>query len=157
VVLDKRMLDEVIQLRRSTSLQPQPQTGNNHDGITKFEIRQYSRLTVAVDDLIGAQALHINNEVLKPFDLIAAIPNDPKTFAYLCQQADIDIISIDFCRRSFPLNKKMVYYPDTQTSAAIPYTLFFLVGRCSCTWTRFRDMLLTDDCRYHPVFECFMN
>ena len=45
-----------------------------------------------MDELNDAQALYVNNEVLKQFDIIAATPGNQKVFAYLCEKADIGII-----------------------------------------------------------------
>jgi RNase P/RNase MRP subunit p30 len=73
-----------------------------------IELRQYTRVTVSVDELVEAQALHVNNETLRQFDIVAAAPGNQRVLAYLCQQADIDIISIDFAHHSFSLNKKML-------------------------------------------------
>ena len=46
---------------------------------------------ITVDELPDAQALHINNEFLKPFDIIAATPGNQKVFTYLCETADIGL------------------------------------------------------------------
>lgn len=71
--------------------------------------RQLSRITLVLDDLADAQTLHINNLALHAYDIIAACPGNQKIFQYLCQTADIDIISFDFHHRlNFSINKKLL-------------------------------------------------
>ena len=45
-------------------------------------LRQFTRVTVIVDELPEAQALHASNEVLKAFDLVAVTPGT--TYVMLC-------------------------------------------------------------------------
>ena len=71
-------------------------------------IKQYSRVTVVVDELSEAQALHSSNEILKQFDIVSVTPGNQKVFAMCCQQADVDIITIDFRSKSLSLNKKLL-------------------------------------------------
>lgn len=73
------------------------------------EFSQYNRITVVVDDIADAQLLTVGNDILKQYDIVAAVPGNAKIFAYLCKNAEIDIISIDFARKlSFSMNKKLV-------------------------------------------------
>jgi RNase P/RNase MRP subunit p30 len=73
------------------------------------EVRQLSRITVTIDEVVDAQALTAGNETLKAFDIVAACPGNAAVFAYLCKTAQVDIISIDFRRKvSFPMIKKQV-------------------------------------------------
>lgn len=79
-------------------------SGNNN-------LRQFTRVTLFVDDINDAQVLSLTHEGLKRFDIVAASTNDGKVFNYLCTTAEIDIISLDFTRRiQFPLNKKTVSF-----------------------------------------------
>jgi ribonuclease P/MRP protein subunit RPP1 len=73
------------------------------------KLRQFSRITISVEEVAEAQILSSSNETLSRFDIIAACPANSKVLGYLCRQGDIDIISLDFTHRlQFPLNKKMV-------------------------------------------------
>jgi ribonuclease P/MRP protein subunit RPP1 len=73
------------------------------------EIRQFNRLTIAIDDVIDVQYLTAGNETLKQFDIIAVCPGNMKVFAYLCKTAEIDIISLDFTHKiPFSFNKKLL-------------------------------------------------
>ena len=97
IPLDKDLLQEALRLR-STSL---PECA-----IVNF--RQFTRVTVAIDDHNDAQAINNSNDALKAFDIVAATPGNIKVFAHLCQHADLDIISLDFAHRSFATHKKLV-------------------------------------------------
>jgi len=71
--------------------------------------KQLNRMSIVLDDVADAQSITAMQDQLKQFDLLAAVPGNGKAFTYICKEADIDIISIDFTRRvSFSLNKKMV-------------------------------------------------
>lgn len=72
-------------------------------------VAQYQRITIVVDDIADAQSLHSSNDLLRPFDIVAATPGNGKVFAYLCKEADIDVISLDFSRHlPFSIAKKTV-------------------------------------------------
>jgi ribonuclease P/MRP protein subunit RPP1 len=73
------------------------------------DIRQLSRITVTIDDMIDAQTLTVGNAVLNSFDIVAVRPGNMKVFAHLCKVAEIDIITLDFTHRlPFALNKKLL-------------------------------------------------
>lgn len=76
---------------------------------TLLPLTQWHRITVLVDDVLDAHCLTTSNEFLRRFDIVAATPSDGKVLSYLCREADVDVISIDFSKRlSFPINKKIV-------------------------------------------------
>ena len=101
----KPILLDPLQLREAQKLRALVDTC----GPTLSCIRQYSRLTIAIDDLSDAQILAAGSELLKPYDIIAATPGNIKVFSYLCKQADVDIIALDFTHRiPFAINKKSV-------------------------------------------------
>lgn len=76
---------------------------------TVTRLRQFSRITISVDDVAEAQVLSSSQDMLTKFDIIAACPSNSKVLNYLCKQGDVDIISLDFTHRlQFPLNKKTV-------------------------------------------------
>ena len=82
------------------------QSDNEHGSTI---VKQWSRLTVILDEVVDAQAITVGNEFIKNYDIIAASPGNAKVFSYLCKTAEIDIISIDFTHRvMFPMNKKLV-------------------------------------------------
>lgn len=72
-------------------------------------LRQMSRLTIYVDEVVDAQTLTLSNESLRKFDLIAACPGNGKVFSFLCSTAEVDIITLEFSHNlSFPLHKKLL-------------------------------------------------
>jgi RNase P/RNase MRP subunit p30 len=76
---------------------------------TASDIRQISRISVTIDDMIDAQSLTVGNAILNSFDIVSVRPGNIKVFAHLCKTADIDIITLDFTHRlPFPLNKKLL-------------------------------------------------
>ncbi|KAF5206780.1 Ribonuclease p protein subunit p30 [Thalictrum thalictroides] len=58
--------------------------------------RQYTRLTVSVDNKIQSSALNSGNKVLKTYDLVAVRPLNQVAFEHACREAQVDIIAIDF-------------------------------------------------------------
>lgn len=73
------------------------------------DLRQLTRLTMTVDDVIDAQSLTVGNVVLNSFDIVAVRPGNMKVMAYLCKTAEIDIITLDFTHRlPFATNKKLL-------------------------------------------------
>ena len=91
------------------------------DSTSSF-IKQYSRITVVVDELSEAQALHSSNDILNQFDIVAVTPGNQKVLALCCQQANVDIIAIDFRNRSLNLNKKLL---DTAVQRGICFELLY--------------------------------
>ncbi|XP_014498455.1 uncharacterized protein LOC106759678 isoform X1 [Vigna radiata var. radiata] len=71
--------------------------------------RQYTRLTVCVDNASQAQALNSGNPILKTYDLVAVKPFNQTAFDLACQTMEVDIISIDFSAKlPFRLKQPMV-------------------------------------------------
>ncbi|PIA38812.1 hypothetical protein AQUCO_02700187v1 [Aquilegia coerulea] len=58
--------------------------------------RQYTRLTVAVENRVQSSALNSGNKVLKTYDLVAVKPLNQIAFEHACREAEVDIIAIDF-------------------------------------------------------------
>ncbi|KAK4263309.1 hypothetical protein QN277_028741 [Acacia crassicarpa] len=58
--------------------------------------RQYTRLTICVDNLSQAQALNSGNPILKTYDLVAVRPLNQIVFGQACERMEVDIISMDF-------------------------------------------------------------
>ncbi|OMO91387.1 hypothetical protein COLO4_18417 [Corchorus olitorius] len=79
-------------------------------GVPRFSpFRQYTRLTVCVDNASQSQALNSGNPVLKTYDIVAVRPLNQITFDHACEKAEVDIISIDFSDRvPFRLKLPMV-------------------------------------------------
>ncbi len=87
------------------------------------EIRQFSRITVTVDELSDANSLTSGNEALKPFDIVSICPGNAKVFAFACQTAEIDIISFDFTHRiPYNISKKLL---DTAVSRGILFEIVY--------------------------------
>ena len=86
-------------------------------------IRQISRLSVALDEVIDAQTLTLGNEVLRNFEIVAATPGNAKVFSYLCSTAEVDLISLDFTHKlPFALNKKHI---DAAVSRGISFEVVY--------------------------------
>ena len=81
-----------------------------HSSQGSRQLRQLKRITIIVDDVNeGGNSLGVGNTMLKEFDIVAAIPGNSKSFAYLCKFADVDLISLSLgSKLQFPLNKKLV-------------------------------------------------
>ncbi|CAN8301194.1 unnamed protein product [Cochlearia groenlandica] len=75
-------------------------------GATPF--RQYTRLTVKIESNGQCQGLNSGNPILKSYDIVAVRPMNQNTFAYACEKAEVDIISIDFSKMPFRLMHPMV-------------------------------------------------
>ncbi|CAA7032130.1 unnamed protein product [Microthlaspi erraticum] len=65
--------------------------------------RQYTRVTVLVENEAQRLSLNSGNQVLKSYDVVAVTPLNQKTFEHACTKAEVDIISIDFSTMSFHL------------------------------------------------------
>ena len=86
-------------------------------------VRQCSRLSVTIDDVMDAQSLTMGNEILNRFDIISGNPGNGKVFDFLCKTAEIDIISIDFTHKlQFSINKKSV---DAAISRGICFEILY--------------------------------
>ncbi|GAU27190.1 hypothetical protein TSUD_107810 [Trifolium subterraneum] len=71
--------------------------------------RQYTRLTVCVENHLQANALNAGNPILKTYDLIAVKPLNQTVFDIACERMAVDIISIDFSAKlPFRLKQPMV-------------------------------------------------
>ncbi|KAK2424886.1 polymerase/histidinol phosphatase protein [Trifolium repens] len=71
--------------------------------------RQYTRLTVCVENPLQANALNAGNPILKTYDLVAVKPLNQTVFDIACERMAVDIISIDFSAKlPFRLKQAMV-------------------------------------------------
>ncbi|KAI5413315.1 protein GAMETOPHYTE DEFECTIVE 1 [Lathyrus oleraceus] len=71
--------------------------------------RQYTRLTVCVENPLQGNALNDGNPILKTYDLVAVKPLNQTAFDVACERMAIDIISIDFSAKlPFRLKQSMV-------------------------------------------------
>uniref|UniRef100_A0A1J3CKF4 Ribonuclease P protein subunit p30 n=1 Tax=Noccaea caerulescens TaxID=107243 RepID=A0A1J3CKF4_NOCCA len=70
--------------------------------------RQYTRVTVLVENEAQRLSLNSGNQILKSYDVVAVTPLNQKTFEHACAKAEVDIISIDFSNMSFHLIHAMV-------------------------------------------------
>ena len=51
--------------------------------------RQYSRITVMVDDMVQAGALNMSNSVLRTYDIVAVRPMNQKVFNQVCTNSEV--------------------------------------------------------------------
>lgn len=83
---------------------------SSKEGIKK--LRQFSRITLAIDDMSDAQSITTSstNAALKAYDIVAICPGTQQVFTHFCKEADVDIISIDFTHKNTALtfNKKLL-------------------------------------------------
>ena len=96
----KRLLADMASSRRLVGVQALQ---------SPVDFKQYSRVTLIVDDATDAQTLTTGNAALMRFDVVAASPRSLSAFLHLCKQADVDIISLDFSHRMpFHIDQKHV-------------------------------------------------
>ncbi|KAF9191022.1 hypothetical protein BGZ51_007855 [Haplosporangium sp. Z 767] len=78
---------------------------NNHiNPITKLNLpgislKQYSRLTLVVDDISQNYGLNTNNPAVSSYDILAVQPTNEKLFQAACGTFEVDIISLDMSAR----------------------------------------------------------
>ncbi|KAI8601667.1 RNase P subunit p30-domain-containing protein [Dissophora ornata] len=78
---------------------------NNHvNPITKLSlpgvnVKQYSRLTLVVDDISQNYGLNTNNPGVSSYDILAVQPTNEKLFQAACGTFEVDIISLDMSAR----------------------------------------------------------
>ncbi|KAI3995285.1 hypothetical protein MKX01_032087 [Papaver californicum] len=71
--------------------------------------RQYTRLTVTVENIVQAGVLNSGNPVLKTYDMVAVKPLNQTVFDHVCKVSEVDLIAIDFSERlPFRLKLPMV-------------------------------------------------
>lgn len=98
--LDQNTLDSVKQNRSLSGTIPLQ---------TVSAFKQYTRVTISVDDMSDAQTLTTGNSMLLKYDIVAAVPKTLSAFIHLCKQSEIDIISLDFTHRiPFQIDQKHV-------------------------------------------------
>lgn len=51
--------------------------------------RQYSRITVVVDDSVQASALNSGNQVLRSYDVVAVRPTNQRAFEQACKHSEV--------------------------------------------------------------------
>ncbi|KAI3857297.1 hypothetical protein MKX03_003139 [Papaver bracteatum] len=119
--------------------------------------RQYTRLTVTVENIVQAGILNSGNPVLKTYDLVAVKPLNQTVFDHVCKVSEVDLIAIDFSERlPFRLKLPMVkvaiergiYFEityshlisDIQARRQIVTNAKLLVD-----WTRGKNIIFTSD------------
>lgn len=61
--------------------------------------RQFSRITVVVDDSVQVSALSSGNAVLRSYDVVAVRPTNQRAFEQACKHSEVDLISLDMFKR----------------------------------------------------------
>ncbi|MCL7048090.1 hypothetical protein MKW94_005252 [Papaver nudicaule] len=117
--------------------------------------RQYTRLTVIVENIVQAGVLNSGNPVLKTYDLVAVKPLNQSVFDHVCKVSEVDLVAIDFSERlPFRLKLPMV-------KAAIERGIYFEItyshlisdiqarrqmvtnAKLLVDWTRGKDIIFT--------------
>ena len=82
-------------------------------------VKQLTRITLVIDDIVDAQRLIVSNDHLRQFDIICVKPGNAQVFEHLCKNAVIDMIQIEFSTR--------VHFPITKTllDAALSRSIYF--------------------------------
>ncbi|KAF9902184.1 hypothetical protein EC991_005197 [Linnemannia zychae] len=62
-------------------------------------LKQYSRLTLVVDDISQNYGLNTNNPSIAAYDILAVNPTNEKLFQAACGTFEVDIISLDMSAR----------------------------------------------------------
>ncbi|KAG0327467.1 hypothetical protein BGZ99_007551 [Dissophora globulifera] len=62
-------------------------------------LKQYSRLTLVVDDISQNYGLNTNNPSVSSYDILAVQPTNEKLFQAACGTFEVDIISLDMSAR----------------------------------------------------------
>ena len=114
IIFNHKYLKESIKLRNISSTSSSSTTTTTTTATTATtattkqlkQLKQLNRLTININTIIEAQSLTSSNSILKTYDIVAASTTDIKVFTYLCTQADIDIISLDFTKNLFSIDKK---------------------------------------------------
>jgi ribonuclease P/MRP protein subunit RPP1 len=74
-------------------------------------LRQYTRITVVIDEMIAAYALAVTNSVLLSYDLVAVQPESRNAWDHLCEKGSdaVDIVTLDMSKRlPFKVTEKQV-------------------------------------------------
>ncbi|KAF9121045.1 hypothetical protein BGW39_010899 [Mortierella sp. 14UC] len=77
---------------------------NHVNPVTKLalpgvNLKQYSRLTLVVDDISQNYGLNTNNPSIAAYDILAVNPTNEKLFQAACGTFEVDIISLDMSAR----------------------------------------------------------
>ncbi|WCJ41154.1 Polymerase/histidinol phosphatase-like [Euphorbia peplus] len=117
--------------------------------------RQYTRLTVCVDNPAKSQALNSGNSVLKTYDIVAVRPLNQIAFDHACQKSEVDIISVDFSEKlPFRLKQPMVkaaiqrgvYFEITYSDLIVDVQVrrqMISSAKLLVDWTRGRNIILS--------------
>ncbi|ETW06127.1 hypothetical protein, variant [Aphanomyces invadans] len=71
-------------------------------------VRQLKRVTLQCEDMNALRSLN-TNKIVQAYDIVAVEALSGRVFQYLCEHADVDLISFDMtCRLPFQLRKPMV-------------------------------------------------
>ncbi|POM59737.1 Ribonuclease P protein subunit p30 [Phytophthora palmivora] len=87
--------------------------------------RQRKRITLKLEEVVDAQKLTAS-DVVKGYDVVAAEAAAPKVFQFLCEQADIDLITFDVTNR-LPFQIKRPWI-----AAAIKRNIYFEITYTPC-------------------------
>ncbi|OQR95918.1 ribonuclease P protein subunit p30 [Thraustotheca clavata] len=85
---------------------------------SKAAVRQLKRFTLQCNDMNVAQSLN-SNKVIQAYDIVAVEPQTQRVFQYMCEQGNIDMITIDMASRMpIQLRKPLI-------DAAIARNIYF--------------------------------
>ncbi|PHT45192.1 hypothetical protein CQW23_14350 [Capsicum baccatum] len=116
--------------------------------------RQYTRLTVFVDNASQVSALNSGNPILKSYDIVAVRPLNQLAFEQACQVSEVDIITIDLSEKlPFRLKQSMVkaaiqrgvYFEITYSSLILDAQMrreTISNAKLLVDWTRGKNLLI---------------
>lgn len=73
---------------------------------SSLPIRQYTRLTIVMDDPQQNYGLNAKNTVAQSYDILAVEPKTEKVFQMACQSMEIDLITFDLGADKLPFSLK---------------------------------------------------
>ncbi|CAG8483261.1 5286_t:CDS:2 [Paraglomus brasilianum] len=86
------------------------------------KIKQYTRLTVVIDDPGQNYGLTSTNSTISSYDLVAVQPTNEKLFQMACGTFDVDIISLEMG------NRLPFYFKHTTVGLAIDRGIYFEIS-----------------------------
>ncbi|KAL8129869.1 hypothetical protein V2J09_019024 [Rumex salicifolius] len=122
---------------------------------SRSPFRQYTRITVSVDNPSQSSSLNSGNPILKTYDLVAVRPMNQVAFDQACQFSEVDLIAIDLSdkmpfRLKLPMVKaaiaRGVYFEITYSSLIVDIQVRRQVissAKLLVDWTRGKNLIVS--------------
>jgi ribonuclease P/MRP protein subunit RPP1 len=96
---DKKTNDIESQIKLASSTVKRQYVASLRMESQRKQLKQYSRLSIHLDDNSQLYTLTANNPILLSYDIVAVCPSNEKLFQQCCQNLEIDIISLDLSHK----------------------------------------------------------